>query len=118
MEESEGTREVWSKTLFGNRFMLHLAGSIMAMEGVFTGSQLARQSRIPGSTIHRLLVDLLLVGLIEKQPQDQGSRALYLRQIEHPFWDAVSMLSDAAFEVDRGRPGEGDAVTGRGRVGR
>lgn len=102
MERSVGTEQAWSKTLFGNRFMLQLTGAILATDGVFTGSQLSLRSRIPGSTVHRLLVDLLTVGLIAREPQESGSRALYFRPLGHPFWEAVSMLSNAARDVDRG----------------
>ncbi|MCX8452802.1 helix-turn-helix domain-containing protein [Paenarthrobacter ureafaciens] len=96
MEVSIDAEQAWSKTLFGNRFMLQLAGTIMSTDGAFTGSQLALRSRIPGSTVHRLLVDLFTVGLIAKEPQESGSRALYFRRLGHPFWEAVSRLSVAA----------------------
>ena len=96
MEVSNDAEQAWSKTLFGNRFMLQLAGTIMSTDGAFTGSQLALKSRIPGSTVHRLLVDLFTVGLIAKEQQQSGSRALYFRPLGHPFWEAVSRLSVAA----------------------
>lgn len=105
MEGSIGTEQAWSKTLFGNRFMLQLAGTIMTTDGAFTGSQLALRSHIPKSTVHRLLVDLFSVGLIAREPQDPGSRALFFRPLGHPFWEAVSMLSDVAKDVDRGNRG-------------
>lgn len=102
MEGSVGTEQAWSKTLFGNSLMLQLSGAILATDDVFTGSHLSLRTRVPRSTVHRLLVDLLTVGLIAREPQESGSRELYFRALDHPFWEAVSMLSDAARERDRG----------------
>jgi hypothetical protein len=115
VEVSIDAEQAWSKTLFGNRFMLQLAGAIMTMDGAFTGTQLATRSRIPGSTVHRLLVDLFTVGLIVKEPEESGSRALYFRPLGHPFWEAVSMLSVAARDSNPATGDVGEPKRGKER---
>lgn len=114
MVSSTDCEQTWSKTLFGNRFMLRLAEGIMDSTEEFTGTQLASLTQIPGSTVHRLLVDLTVVGLVSRQPVKPDSRAQYFTRSAHPFWEAVAELTRTAREKERRSR---TLTTGMGRKG-
>lgn len=88
-----------SKLLFGNRHMLQVARDVSVRVGVFTSLDVARVTGVPYTTVHRLLRQLELVGLLEQAAGDEPGQQLWFRRVSHQFWGAVSELC-----VDRPGP--------------
>lgn len=87
------TLELRSKSLFGNRHMLHVGRSIARQRGPFTVSDVAKTTGVPYSTAHRLVRQLEDVGLLRRLPQAAMSDPHHrFERLPHRFWGAVQQL--------------------------
>lgn len=96
MSDSLTVERSWSKTLFGNQHMLHVAGSIAHGGVEFTAPQLERATGLSASSVHRLLGVLCSVGLLSRVPRRVGERTQRYRRERQPFWRAMSQLKERA----------------------
>ena len=54
------------------------------------------RDRISHSVVHREIVDLATLGMIERTEVPHGGHAKYYARVEHPGWELVSYLIDRA----------------------
>lgn len=98
VEQRIALEQSWSKTLFGNQHMLQTAAVISQRSTEFTSSDLMRATGLGVSSVHRLLGILCDVGLLVRLERRRGERIQRYRRVRHPFWKAVSQMSDRARE--------------------
>jgi hypothetical protein len=96
MRESAAIEQLWSKTLFGNRHMLHVTSSIAQGAVEFTAPQVEQATGLSPSTVHRLLGILCLVGLLSRVRRRAGERTQLYRRERQPFWKAMSQMRESA----------------------
>jgi len=81
-----------SKSLFGNRHMLHVAREIASRGRPFTVQEVSKKTGVPYSSTHRLMRQLEKVGLLEPAPPKQAEQHRWYRRPSHRFWGAVQQL--------------------------
>ncbi|WP_152364942.1 helix-turn-helix domain-containing protein [Microlunatus speluncae] len=96
MDESLRIEHSWSKALFGNQHMLHIANSIAVGSAAFTAPELERSTGLSASSVHRLLSVLCSVGLVSRVPRLAGERIQRYHRERQPFWMAVSQIRERA----------------------
>ncbi|GAB33363.1 MarR family transcriptional regulator [Gordonia otitidis] len=96
MNDSVAVEHSWSKTLFGNQHMLHVASSIAQGGDEFTAPQLEQATGLSPSSVHRLLGVLCSVGLLSRVPRRAGERTQRYRRERQPFWKSMSQLQERA----------------------
>lgn len=92
MEHSVDRR---SKLLFNNVHMLRVASAIAALDEVWDAKALQSQLDLGQSSVHRVLVILEGVDLVERLVRTSRTDSLRFQRLPHPFWAAVSELADA-----------------------
>lgn len=91
------TLELRSKSLFGNRHMLHVGRNIARQRGSFTVTEVAKTTGVPYSTAYRLVGQLEEVGLLRRLPQAAMSDPHHrFERLPHRFWGAVQQLCTPA----------------------
>lgn len=82
-----------SKSLFGNRHMLHIGRNIATQRGPFTVTDVSTKTGVPYSSAHRLIRQLEGVGLLRLLPSAAaGDPHLRFERLPHRFWGAVQQL--------------------------
>lgn len=92
--------ETISKSLFGNRHMLHVGRQIASTPSAFTVSQVASQTGVPYSTAHRLVTQLQAVGLLKQVPAGVDDPSHWFKREAHKFWGAVQQLCKSTVRVE------------------
>lgn len=101
--------ETRSKSLFGNRHMLHIARDIATRRGPFTVKDVATRTGVPYSSTHRLIRHLESVGLLEPTPAKPSEQHRWYERATHKFWGAVQQLCGAHDEQRSVRRGAKNA---------
>jgi hypothetical protein len=87
------TLEHRSKSLFGNRHMLHVGRNVAAQRGPFTVTDVSIKTGVPYSSAHRLIRQLEGVGLLRRLPATAaGDPHHRFERLPHKFWGAVQQL--------------------------
>jgi IclR helix-turn-helix domain len=82
--------------LFGNRHMLAVASTVATREQPFLARHIEEALHLGPSSVHRLLVTLCEVRLLERLPTKTGDRTIEYRRVTHPFWEAALLLLEDA----------------------
>jgi hypothetical protein len=83
-----------SKQLFGAFYRLEVSAALQSGQVVTLSSFAATLTQSPSmSCIAKELQVLEATGLLERQPNVEGMRNVYLRVIESPFWETCRELS-------------------------
>lgn len=97
--------ETRSKSLFGNRHMLHVARDIASRRGPFTVKDVSTRTGVPYSSTHRLIRHLESVGLLEPTPGASSEQHRWYERASHKFWGAVQQLCGANDDKREGEKG-------------
>lgn len=101
--------EARSKSLFGNRHMLHVARNIAPRRRPFTVMDVARSTGVPYSSTYRLIRQLEDVGLLASTPPRSSDQHRWYRRAAHKFWGAIQQLCATVDEGLGTRKGTRDA---------
>ncbi len=87
------TLEHRSKSLFGNRHMLHIGRNVAKQRGPFTVTDVSTKTGVPYSSAHRLIRQLEGVGLLRRLPATASADPHHrFERMPHRFWGAVQQL--------------------------
>jgi len=92
-----------SKILFGATYRLEVCAALRAGEMITLSTFAATLGSPPSlSCVAKELQTLESGGLLERQPQVNGMRAVYLNPIESSLWEACRSLVDGAIGLNVG----------------
>lgn len=87
------TLEHRSKSLFGNRHMLHVGRNVAQQRGAFRVTDVATKTGVPYSSVHRLIRQLEDIGLLRRlPPASSPDPHHWFERVPHRFWGAVQQL--------------------------
>lgn len=98
MDASEA-REQRSKDLFGNRHMLAACEWIARSDGVFCSADVASQTAIPSTSVHRVLSILTGCSLLRRLPRASTERTQWYERTASTFWPAMTELATGERET-------------------
>ena len=102
-----------SKVLFGNEHMLTVATHIAAGGDIFTTAEVCDATKVPRTSVHRLLGTLVEVDVLRRLPRSSAERLQWYSRLPHPFWGAVQALAEVGLDAQTGsQAADGRAVPG------
>jgi transcription initiation factor IIE alpha subunit len=84
-----------SKMLFNSVHVLPVVRAIGAGNAVVDSKSLQQELNLGQSTVHRVLVTLEGVGLMERLKRHTRTEPQQYRRLDHTFWAAAEDLADA-----------------------
>ena len=93
-----------SKSLFGNRHMLHVGNDIASSAGTFTVRDVAARTGVPYSSTHRLVKQLERLGLVSFASVETSDPQHRYQRERHRFWGAVQQLCAATPDAEAKGP--------------
>jgi len=89
-------REQWSKALFNNVHFLAVAHALGTGPRETDARELQAALKLSQPAVHRVLVNLEAVALIERLAREGRTSPQRYRRVRHPFWKAAEALALSA----------------------